>query len=126
MRWLRVLLGLTIVASAVLLLLLGGGILWLTAGDLLTNVRDYAGLAAMLLQALVLLCMVYMAACQAEGRRAWGLFLLMEALTTALSAALGINWQKPGGELLLTLLPLMCAAVLTGLSAWLRALPRPK
>lgn len=126
MRWLRVLLGLTIGASAVLLLLLGGGILWLTAGDLLTDVRNASALAAAGLQAAALLCVMILAACRAEGRWGWVVFLAIEALATAFSVAFGVNWSAPGAELPMALLPLGCALALTGLCAWLRALIHDK
>ena len=124
MRWLRILLGLTIGASAVLLLLLGGGILWLTAGDLLTDVRNASALAAAGLQAAALLCVMILAACRAEGRRGWVIFLAIEALATAFSVAFGVNWSAPGAELAIALMPMLCAAALAGLNALISRLEK--
>ena len=126
MRWLRVLLGLTIGVSAVLLMLLGSVILWLTCGDLLENARDAAACAAVLLQALTLLCVMILSGCRAEGRWGWRIFLLAEALATAGSVVLGTNWSDPGPELPMAVMPLLFAAALAGLHAILSRLEKEK
>lgn len=113
----RVLRGLTIGVSAVLLCLMGFCILWLTAGGLLQGAREWAALAAMGLQAAALLCVTILAACRAEGRWGWVTFLGIEALATVISVAFGVNWTAPGAELLMALMPLICAAALAGMNA---------
>ncbi|MBR3763988.1 MAG: hypothetical protein IKK57_05485 [Clostridia bacterium] len=122
----RVLRGLTIGVSVVLLCLLGFCILWLTAGDLLLDAREWAALAAVGLQAAALLCVTILAACRAEGRLGWFSFLAIEALATVVSTLCGVNWSAPGAELVMVLAPLLCAAALAGLHAILSRLEKEK
>ena len=113
----RVLRWLILTLSAVLLMLLGFALLWLTSGGLLESALEIAVWAAMLMQALALLCVMILSVCRAEGGWGWWIFLLAEALATAVSVACGTNWSAPGPELLLGLMPLLCAAALAGLNA---------
>lgn len=124
MRFVRVLRGLTIGVSAVLLCLLGFCILWLAAGGLLRGVWEWAALAAMGLQGATLLCVIIMALCRAEGRWGWVIFLGIEALTTVFSVAFGANWRAPGAELAIALMPMLCAAALAGLNALISRLEK--
>ena len=124
MRFVRVLRRLTIGVSAVLLCLLGFCILWLAAGGLLRGVWEWAALAAMGLQGATLLCVIIMALCRAEGRWGWVIFLGIEALATVFSVAFGVNWNDPGAELAIALMPLICAAALAGLNALISRLEK--
>lgn len=76
------------------------------------------------LQAAALLCVMILAACRAEGRRGWVIFLAIEALATAFSVAFGVNWSAPGAELFMALLPLGCTLALTGLCGLLTRVER--
>ena len=122
----RVLRGLTIGVSAMLLGLQGLCILGLVAGGLLQGVWEWAALAAVGLQAAALLCVTILAACRAEGRWGWFSFLGIEALATVFSVAFGVNWSNPGVELRVALLPLICAVALAGLNAILSRLEKEK
>lgn len=122
----RVLRGLTIGVSAVRLCLMGFCILWLTAGELLQDAREWAALAAVGLQAAALLCVTILAACRAEGRWGWVTFLGIEALATVFSVAFGVNWTAPGPELPMAVMPLLFAAALAGLHAILSRLEKEK
>lgn len=124
MRFVCVVRGMTIGVSVVLLVLLGSCMLWLAAGDLVTNVRDAAALAAVGLQGAVLLCVMIMAICRAEGRWGWVTFLTIEALATVVSAACGVNWSAPGAELPMALAPLICALALAWLNAMIERMKR--
>ena len=123
MRLVRILRWLTIGASAVLLLLLGSAVQWLAAG-FLESMRDYVALAATAVQAIVLLCVIILAACRAEGRWGWITFMLIETLATGVSAVFGLNWSNPGPELPMALLPLLCTAVMAALNALLYRMER--
>lgn len=120
----RVLRGMAIAVSAVLLLLMGGSVLWLAAGGLVTSVRDAAAMAAVGLQGAALLCVMFMAICRAEGRWGWVTFLTIEALATVASALCGVNWSAPGAELPMALAPLICAVALAGMHVMIERMKR--
>ena len=103
--------------SAVLLMVLGFALLWLSCGGLLENEWGLAAFIAVLLQVLVLLCVTILAVCRSP--RGWGLFLSAEVLATVLAVAFGADWNAPGLELLMAVMPLLCAAALAGLNALL-------